>query len=109
VAAPAPKQFKSIGTATHASNEPDFVVEATDTIYLTEIKADNQIDQQDVREKARAALQYCKHASDYNQKTAANLEISLIHTVKLLPNMSFSYLRQSGKFLHNRSASGSSY
>ena len=68
-------------------------MEATDTIYLTEIKADNQIDQQDVREKARAALQYCKHASDYNQKNGGKIwKYLLIPHSDVLPNMSFSYL-----------------
>jgi len=90
---PAPKQFKIYWDRDARIYEPDFVVEATDTIYLTEIKADNQIDQQDVREKARAALQYCKHASDYNQKNGGKIwKYLLIPHSEVLPNMSFSYL-----------------
>jgi len=45
---PAPKQFKIYWDRDARTYEPDFVVETNDLIYLTEIKADNQMEQPDV-------------------------------------------------------------
>lgn len=90
---PAPKQFKIYWDRDARTYEPDFVVEVEDKIYLTEIKADNQMEQPDVQEKARAALQYCKHASDHNQKNGGKAwRYLLIPHSEVLPNMGFSYL-----------------
>ena len=45
--------------------EADFVVETKNCIYLIETKKAKDIDDSDVQEKAKAALVYCKNASDY--------------------------------------------
>jgi type III restriction enzyme len=45
--------------------EPDFVVETKNEIYLVEIKAKNELDSPEVIEKAKAAKEYCRLASDY--------------------------------------------
>ena len=90
---PAPKQFKIYWDRDARTYEPDFVVEIADTIYLTEIKADNQMEQPDVQEKARAALQYCKHASEHNRQNGGKTwKYLLIPHSEVLPNMSLSYL-----------------
>jgi len=73
--------------------EPDFVIETNNSIYLTEIKADNQIEQLEVQEKKKAALQYCKYASEHNVKNGGKIwKYLLIPHSEVLPNMSFSYL-----------------
>lgn len=90
---PAPKQFKIYWDRDARTYEPDFVVEVGDKIYLTEIKADNQMEQPDVQEKARAALQYCKHASDHNKKNGGKAwSYLLIPHSEVLPNMGFGFL-----------------
>jgi len=47
------------------SYEPDFAVETTDRKLLIEVKAANEMDDPEVHAKARAAVTWCGHASDY--------------------------------------------
>lgn len=65
---PAPREFNI--TYNHGRNyEPDFVVEAEDTIYLVEVKAKKDIDNPDVVAKKKRGIQYCEtvtHWSDAN-------------------------------------------
>ncbi|MDF9393802.1 MULTISPECIES: DEAD/DEAH box helicase family protein [Methylococcus] len=44
---------------------PDFVAETNSTIFMVETKARGDIDSQEVQAKAAAAVQWCKHASEY--------------------------------------------
>lgn len=44
---------------------PDFVVEMDNIILMAETKARNDMDDTVVKEKAKSAAQWCKHASDY--------------------------------------------
>lgn len=44
---------------------PDFVVETESTIFMVETKARGDINTPEVQTKATAALQWCKHASDF--------------------------------------------
>jgi type III restriction enzyme len=44
---------------------PDFVVETDSTIFMVETKARGDINTQEVQAKATAAVQWCKHASDF--------------------------------------------
>jgi type III restriction enzyme len=63
---PAPKQFNI--TYHHGKKyEPDFVIETKDSIYLVEVKADNQMEQNDVVAKKDSAVKYCKIATEYNK------------------------------------------
>lgn len=97
---PAPKQFKIYWDRDARTYEPDFVVEVADTIYLTEIKADNQLEQPDVQEKARAALQYCKYASAHNKKNGGKIwKYLLVPHSEVLPNMSLAYLAAKREYL----------
>lgn len=59
---PAPRQFKIHWDGIRLY-EPDFVVETVDTIYIVEIKAHNQIGDNDVKLKAKAAREYCKNVN----------------------------------------------
>ncbi|CAK7008016.1 DEAD/DEAH box helicase [Saezia sanguinis] len=44
---------------------PDFVAETNSTIFMVETKARGDINTQEVQAKAAAAVQWCKHASDF--------------------------------------------
>lgn len=90
---PAPKQFKIYWDHNARTYEPDFVVETGKTVYLTEIKADNQMTAEDVLEKAKAAVQYCKHATDHNlQNGGKEWKYLLIPHSEVQLNSSFAYL-----------------
>lgn len=45
--------------------QPDFVAETSDRVYMLEPKARNQLADADVLAKKAAAVQWCRHASDY--------------------------------------------
>lgn len=54
----------------HAARyEPDFVVETTDCKYLCEPKRADQMEMEEVRAKARAAVTWCAHASEHAKAT----------------------------------------
>ncbi|MCK5200832.1 MAG: hypothetical protein KAR21_20900, partial [Spirochaetales bacterium] len=64
---PAPRQFNIWwGVLNQKLYEPDFVAETEDAIYLIEVKAEKDMTSADVQDKAKAAIQYCKHATEYN-------------------------------------------
>jgi type III restriction enzyme len=62
---PSIKQFNIYWDHQSRLYEPDFVVETKDSCYLVEVKAKNELDSPEVQEKAKAALEYCRIASDY--------------------------------------------
>jgi len=62
---PAKNQFRIYWKHNSKQYSPDFVVETAESIYLVETKKEGDIDATDVQEKANAALEYCKHATDY--------------------------------------------
>lgn len=96
---PAPKQFKIYWDHNARTYEPDFVVETAEHIYLTEIKADNQMKDAEVLEKVKAALQYCAYASDHNLQNGGKAwKYLLIPHSEVLPNMSFGYLAEKRAF-----------
>lgn len=47
---------------------PDFVVEINDAIYMIEIKAEKDIDDAEVQEKAEVGKKYCLTVTEYNLK-----------------------------------------
>jgi type III restriction enzyme len=90
---PAPKQFKIYWEHNARTYEPDFVIETDKVIYLTEIKADNQLESTEVLEKAKAACQYCRHATEHNLKNGGKAwKYLLIPHSEVMPNMSLGYL-----------------
>ena len=44
--------------------QPDFIVETNDAYYICEVKSDQALTDHDVNEKMKAALLWCKHASE---------------------------------------------
>jgi len=97
---PAPKQFKIYWDHNARLYEPDFVVETDKGIFLAEIKADNQLQHPEVQEKARAALQYCRYATEYGQQNGGKpWKYLLIPHSEVLPNMSFGYFAGKREFV----------
>lgn len=90
---PAPNQFNITWDNNKKNYEPDFVVETNDKIYLVETKKEKDIPTDEVQSKAKAALEYCKNATDYTMQNGGKpwIYVLLPHdSVKL--NMSFDYL-----------------
>ncbi|MBD64736.1 MAG: type III restriction endonuclease subunit R [Halobacteriovoraceae bacterium] len=65
---PSPRQFNIYWNHGVSNYEPDIVVESEDCHYIIEVKAKKDMSSSDVIDKAKAAAQYCKIASDYNKK-----------------------------------------
>lgn len=65
---PARAQFTIYWDHNSKRYEPDFIVEASDAIYMVEVKAERNTEDTDVQEKARAAVKYCESASQFNAK-----------------------------------------
>lgn len=91
---PSPKQFNIYyGSDGVSKYEPDFIVETEDKIYMVETKASNEMDSSSVKEKAAAAVVYCRAVSEWN---AANdgkpWEYALISHDEVRLNSSFKYL-----------------
>ncbi len=90
---PAPNQFKIYWRHNSKQYRPDFVAETDETIYLIEIKKESDIDDTEVQEKATAAKEYCKYASEYNSQHGNKpwKYILIPHNVVMI-NMSFDTL-----------------
>ncbi|NUN10931.1 MAG: DEAD/DEAH box helicase family protein [Ignavibacteriaceae bacterium] len=65
---PAPNQFRIYWANNSKQYYPDFVVETSDCIYIVETKEAGEMNSEEVLDKKRAALEYCKHASNYTSK-----------------------------------------
>ena len=66
---PADRQFNITWGPLGKKYEPDFIVETIDTIYMVEIKKAQDVDSNEVQEKAKAANIYCEQASVYTKDT----------------------------------------
>lgn len=64
---PASKEF-DIQYGGGKNYEPDFVVETEDCIYLTEVKGDDKLQDDDVLLKKERALTYCEKATEWGRK-----------------------------------------
>ena len=65
---PVPNQFRIYwGNGAHLY-EPDFVVETKDKIYMVETKAEKDMNNEDVLEKQKAAMEYCSVVSKTTSK-----------------------------------------
>jgi len=91
---PAPKQFNIYwGHGGINRYEPDFVVETADAIYMCEPKASRNVEDADVKEKAVAAQEYCRAASEFNAENGGKPWIyALIPHDEIRPQSSFIYL-----------------
>lgn len=90
---PAMSQFQLYWKRNSQRYIPDFVVETKSAIYLVEIKAERDIDDAEVLEKAEAGKKYCEAATNYNIVNRGKpwKYVILPHTA-ISPSMSFEQL-----------------
>jgi len=87
---PAQKQFKIYWKHNSRQYHPDFVAETRDTIYMIETKKEGDIETADVQEKTKAALLYCKNATDFTTRNSGKpWKYVLIPHNAVMTNMSF--------------------
>lgn len=90
---PALGQFKIYWDYNSKEYLPDFVVETADAIFMVETKKSKDIETREVQGKAKAALEYCKHATAYTLKNEGKpWKYVLIPHDIVQVNMSFKYL-----------------
>jgi type III restriction enzyme len=91
---PSSKQFNIWYGPGGASNyEPDFIVETAETIYMVETKAANEINSDAVKEKAVAALEYCRAVTEWNAENGGKpWEYVLLSHDEVRLQSSFTYL-----------------
>ena len=90
---PAHNQFRIYWAHNSKQYQPDFVVESIDAIYIIETKKQDAMDDDEVRDKTRAALEYCKYASEYTASFGGKpWKYVLIPHNAVQTNMSFKYL-----------------
>ena len=78
--------------------EPDFVVETKDCIYLVETKADKDLSNKDVKEKAEAARLYCRLASGFTLAHGGKTwEYLLISHLQVEPTFTIDHIRTLSK------------
>ena len=74
-------------------------METKDAIYLIETKKEMDIELADVQEKAQAALEYCKHATDFTVPNGGkSWKYVLIPHNAVMVNMSFETLVKSNEY-----------
>lgn len=87
---PAQNQFSIYWNHNSKRYCPDFVAETADAIYMVETKKEGDIETTDVREKAEAALQYCKYATEFTtQNEGKHWKYILIPHNAVMVNMRF--------------------
>jgi len=74
-------------------------VETKDAIYLIETKKETYIESVNVQEKAQAALEYCKHATDFTIPNGGKpWKYVLIPHNAVMMNMSFLALAMKNEY-----------
>jgi type III restriction enzyme len=91
---PAHNQFKIFYNHQTRVYEPDFVVQTTNGIFLVEIKAKNEMDNDDVQDKAKSALAYCTRASQFTKENGGkSWTYLLIPDEAVKGNRDFNYFK----------------
>ena len=91
---PAPNQFNIIWNKYGNNYEPDFIVETNDGIIMVEVKKDTEIMSNDVQEKKKAAIEYCRYATEYNLKNGKKAWKYLI-----IPASEITYSRNMNEYM----------
>ena len=90
---PAPNQFDIYWNHNSSRYRPDFIVETDDTIYMIETKKEGDMESSEVREKSRAALEYCRFATGYTGRHGGKPWVYvLIPHNAVQSNMGFQFL-----------------
>ena len=92
---PAPRQFRIFWDHHTKNYEPDFIVETKEHIWMVEIKSETELSTIDTLEKKRAAMEYCRHASEFGDKNGGkkwgyvlvrddeiSLNVTIMHLIK---------------------------
>lgn len=66
---PAPNQLRIYYANNASQYNPDFIVETDTAIYMVETKSANEMESPEVHDKMKAALGYCKFATDFTTKS----------------------------------------
>ena len=87
---PAVEQLRIWWANNSKKYQPDFIVETAVCIYIIETKAANEINDEDVQAKAKAAVKYCNYASEYTAENGGKpWSYVLIPHDKVAKNSSF--------------------
>lgn len=90
---PARSQFALYWNRNSQRYEPDFVIETEDTIFMAEVKNADEMKSPEVQEKAKTALEFCRQATDYNEKNAGKKWVYLlIPDTEVRSNYDFDHL-----------------
>jgi type III restriction enzyme len=90
---PAPNQFRIYWANNSKQYYPDFVVETDDMIFMVETKAEKDLDTPEVLDKMRAAMEYCKYATEFtNANDGKEWKYMLIPHNEVSETTSLSYL-----------------
>jgi type III restriction enzyme len=90
---PASGQFYIYWHHNSRQYHPDFIAETIDTIYMVETKKEGDMESAEVQDKSRAALEFCKHATDYTTRNNGKpWKYVLIPHGAVQVNMSFNHL-----------------
>lgn len=65
---PAANQFRIYWDNNSKRYEPDFIIEAEDTIYMVEPKSSANMNDADVLAKKEAAIKYCRYATEFTSQ-----------------------------------------
>ena len=92
---PAQKQFNIMWNRNTTPYYPDFVVETASAIFLVETKKSADVGTKEVEEKTKAALTYCKSATEHTKENNGKpWRYLLIPHNEVLLNMAFDTLAQ---------------
>lgn len=95
---PAQAQFSMYWNHNSQRYTPDFIVETKEVIYMIEIKAETDINDADVQEKAEAGKKYCEAVIGYNLQNGGKCwTYALIPHTAVVPNMSFHILARNSQ------------
>ena len=73
--------------------EPDFVVETRSARFLAEVKRHDEVEDRDVLAKGRAAVRWCRHATEFTRTTDGKpWRYLLIPDDEIVANVSFEHL-----------------
>lgn len=96
---PAKRQFHIYWKNNSKQYVPDFVVETEKSIFMIETKQERDLEGAEVREKANAALEYCRYATEYMKANGGKpWKYVVIPHSEVLFNMGFDTLVKKNEF-----------
>jgi type III restriction enzyme len=75
---------------------PDFIVETLDGCWVIEVKAANEVESREVQEKARAAREWCQHATEGRKQGGKTWKYALIRHDRVATSSTFAGLTTGG-------------